>query len=259
MKKLIQIFFLSCLISCAGNSSTKVIQVNTDSISLAKQNIPLNVDSLKILKELYDKAEILPSIDIGNFTINHSFDSSKKQVNVNCVQNCANHKLTYVAIFKDTANIYSESQFVPSDEYKYIDSYVILDSDTLPLKNLKSINDDSKFKPINIWYRKDFGIAGRYYKLSNQEIFFLRGLNMYCNGCSNYKLLIIQKNSNRVSINYISTNSSYPIDFENTFLHTTGNKQTPIFYVVKPKRLEVHSLNDLEQYQLNMLKFKPTR
>jgi hypothetical protein len=239
--------------SCVGNSK-KVIQANTDSITVAKQTIPLDADSLRILKELYGGSEILQSIDIGNFTTNHTFDFSKKLIKVSCTQNSANHELTYVAIFKDTAKIYSESQFVPSDEYKYIDSYVILDSDTLRLKSIKSINDDSKIEPINIWYGKDFGIAGRYYKLSNQEVFLLRGLNMYCNVCSNYTLLVIQKNSNGASINHINTNSYYPIDFENTLLHTSGNKQNPVLYVIKRKSSEVHSKKDLEKYQLNGLK-----
>jgi hypothetical protein len=99
--------------SCVGNSNKKVIQANADSITVAKKNIPLDVDSLRILKELYGGSEILQSIDIGNFTEQHTFDSSKKQIKVSCIQNSANHKLTYVAIFKDTAKIYSESQFVP--------------------------------------------------------------------------------------------------------------------------------------------------
>lgn len=240
--------------SCAGNSSKKVIQANTDSITVEKQNIQLDVDSLRILKELYGRSEILQSIDIENFTTTNSFDSSTKQVKVSCIQNSANHKITYVVIFKDTAKIYSESQFVPTDEYKYIDSYVILDSDTLRLKNLTSINDNSKIEPINIWYGKDFGIAGRYYKLSNKEVFFFRGLSMYCNVCSNYKILVIQKNDSGTSINYLNTNSFYPIDFENTFLHTSGNKQNPVFYVIKRKSSEVHSKKDLEKYQLNELK-----
>ncbi|PLK44201.1 hypothetical protein [Emticicia sp. TH156] len=245
MRKYLTLIFIVVFQSCKSSIKQKIEGNTVDH----NNRTAFSSDSLKLISSLYQKSRIIEYSTIQQGLFTHRKDNKTQKIVATV--NFSGLNLSYNIVFEDTSHIYSQRTFVPSEDYQYLNSYIVIGKDTLNLDGIKSLNDSIKVEPINLWYGDDFGIHGKRFK-GNQEIILLRGLNMFCNGsnCNNYKILLIIKGSNGTSVHYINTRAIYPYDFENTMLFKTKTNEKPSFFIIDPSLSNIDSTQDFELYTI---------
>lgn len=239
------IYFL--LITCTPSTEKKA---SVEKVKQDRKGLFNLADSTKLIDSLYKNTVILKDTEVDSFICSHSYDTITKRIEIKCMAQVNKHKLGYILELTDTAGNYMKEDFYPSGEFRYDNSYIVLDDKKLPVTQLRYSNDSgSLISPVNVWYGNGFGPVAKYCMLPNkEEIFLVRGINFYCNGtnCSNYKMFVLQKyRDDKISIKCIDYPGNYPYNFENTFLFYLKGTSIPSLYFVKNGKTGV-STTDFE-------------
>lgn len=245
------LFIIFCLGTIACNNLTTTYypadsafqKTTNDENSLHKQEN-------KLIDSLYKEKILFKNIEIDSFESSHTYEKSKNEIMAKYLASVDKQKFGYILILEDTAHIYSNESFEPSESFKYIGSKLFLEDSIIDISRSKYINENDVIEPVIVWYGKKIGIAAKYYELLDRDIYLIRGINYYCNGsnCMNYKVLVIQKRKggSHISVSIINFPGNYPYSFETTFLFRIKDDPIPKLYIIKQGKTG----NQLSDFQM---------
>lgn len=196
----------------------------------------LKEEGKRVIDSLYKNVHRLKGHAIEEFSFQHSIDKVSKIVTLNCTAKYEGILFGYTLRLKDTGGTYQKNDFTPSDEFLYSSSNAFLNNSKVQLNTLPKGDTSVQVHPLNVWYGKDFGPVARVYKLSDRNIFLIRGLNFYCNGshCTNFKVIVLQQyKDNRVSADYLNFPGIYPYVFDAIDIFLVQNDSVPKMFIIK--------------------------
>lgn len=250
--KHIYVLFLLAVVAC-DNSNTTYSRKESNNYDTINHEASMPLQEEDLIDSLYNGKIIFKGLLVDSFGSSYTYDRYKKEIKAEYTASVGKHNFGYILHLKDTSDIYNSEQFEPSVNFKYIGSKLFLDETIIDISNLRYVNANEFVEPVIVWYGKSFGIAAKYYELSNSDIFLIRGINYDCNGsnCMNYKVLVIKKDKNngKVSASVIDFPGNFPYSFETTFLFSIKGDPVPKLYIIKDGKTGMQ-VSDFQVYNI---------
>jgi hypothetical protein len=205
--------FLICILFTLGKS-LKASSLKTIS------NDEKKIDSAGIINALYKGFKVVPSLNGSAFNYKYTYTAKSKAIKVFCTKKIGNINIAYNIELKDTKGIFNKNSFFIGDDYRYVNSFFMLDGVKLSLGKVHALNIGEDFlrQFSNVWSGDKSSPFIKLYSTGKRKIFLIKGINPFCNGhnCSSYVVYILQKEGKMCSVHPLYFDgTNHPYDFNN--------------------------------------------